>query len=134
MKLKSAPNLAPKSDNEVFESFVTTLSQRFKGRTLLIVEMSKIFLEQAPTIKKILTECPAKKDYESIRFESHKFKSTVNILGLNELRELAARTEELYHNGAPQIDTTELLNNFVNQINVDIEKVEKVIQEISRSN
>ena len=145
MNLKSTPNNAPKetpntnnqennSNLSLAEGFFATLSQRFKGRTFLMVEMSKIFLQQAPFVKKILEECPLKKDFEAIRFEAHKFKSTVNIMGLEQLREYASETEKLYHEGEPNIDTSELLGNFVKQIDIDIVNVKNAILRIETGN
>jgi len=115
-------------------SFLETLSKRFKGRTSLMAEMSKIFLDQALIMKSILENSHQNGDYESIRFEAHKFKSTVNIIGLIPLRNLAAKTEKLYYNGKPEQCTATLINDFLKQIEVDIQKVELALEKILQAN
>jgi len=93
-----------------------------------MVEMAKIFLNQAPVMRAILAN--QRENHEAIRFEAHKFKSTVNIIGLSRLREIAAKTEELYHHGKPEEDTEDLLNDFVAQIDIDYRKVELAIEKM----
>ena len=112
------------------DSFLETLSKRFKGRTSLMVEMAKIFLDQAPVMLKILKSSNNKDDFEAIRFESHKFKSTVNIVGLTSLREFATKTEMIYHDGEPTEDTTILRQQFMEQIELDSQKVRSAIEEM----
>ena len=114
-------------------SFLDTLSKRFKGRTSLMAEMAKIFLDQAPIMKSILENSHQKGDYESIRFEAHKFKSTVNIIGLESLRTFASKTEELYYHGKPVECTEGLLNDFANQIELDTQKVKLAVEEMSQT-
>ena len=114
-------------------SFLDTLSKRFKGRTSLMAEMAKIFLDQAPLMKSILENSHQKGDYESIRFEAHKFKSTVNIIGLESLRTFASKTEELYYHGKPVECTEGLLNDFANQIELDTQKVKLAVEEMSQT-
>lgn len=120
-----------KSQN-VGDSFLEVLSKRFKGRISLMVEMGKIFLDQAPVMKSILENSHQKGDYESIRFEAHKFKSTVNIIGLESLRDFASKTEELYYNGKPTECTKDLLHDFAAQIELDCQKVKSAIEELSQ--
>lgn len=115
---------------KIDNSFLETLSKRFKGRTSLMAEMANIFLDQAPIMRSILENSHQAGDFESIRFEAHKFKSTVNIIGLDALKKLAAKTEELYHYGKPEECTAELLNDFKNQIEADIQKVKLSMKEI----
>ena len=134
LKNKSHPkktNRTMDESSQRFEnSFLDTLSKRFKGRTSLMAEMAKIFLDQAPIMKSILENAHQEGDYESIRFEAHKFKSTVNIIGLVALRTLASKTEELYYNGKPEECTAGLLNDFSKQIEVDIQKVKLALEEM----
>ncbi len=119
------------TDN-IVNSFLQNLSKRLKGRTGLMVEMGEIFLDQAPVMKSILENSHQEGDYESIRFEAHKFKSTVNIIGLDSLKAFASKTEQLYHNGKPEECTKELLHDFAKQIELDIQKVKSAIEELSR--
>lgn len=121
-----------KTEN-VENSFLETLSKRLKGRTNLMVEMGKIFLDQAPVMKSILEKSHQKGDYESIRFEAHKFKSTVNIIGLDLLRALASKTEQLYYEGKPTECTKELLQDFAAQIEIDCQKVKSAVEELSQA-
>ncbi|MFK8008867.1 MAG: ATP-binding protein [Saprospiraceae bacterium] len=126
---KTSQSMEIKATN--FEnSFLETLSKRFKGRTSLMAEMAKIFLDQAPVMKSILENAHQKGDYESIRFEAHKFKSTVNIIGLESLKGFASKTEELYYNGKPEECTAGLLHDFVKQIDLDTQKVKFSLKEI----
>jgi len=112
------------------EKYLEKLSKRFKGRNTLMVEMSKIFLDQAPQMMKILEECPAKNDFEAIRFEAHKFKSTVNIVGLENLRVQALQVEEMFHNGEPEECTHEMVSKFIDSIKKSIVLVESVIPQL----
>ncbi len=120
------------SQNEI-SSFLEVLSKRFKGRTTLMVEMGKIFLDQAPVMKSILENSHQQGDYESIRFEAHKFKSTVNIIGLDSLRAFAHKTEELYYHGKPKECTEQLLHDFVVQLELDTQKVKSALEELSQA-
>ena len=127
---KGAHNNQENKNGLIDEVFLEKLSKRFKGRTGLMVEMSKIFLDQAAFIIPILEESHSRGDYEEIRFEAHKFKSTANIVGLDSLVDFAAKTEESYHDGKPKIDTQVLLGDFVNQIKTDIKKVKIAIEKL----
>lgn len=113
--------------------FLETLSKRLKGRTGLMIEMAKIFLDQAPVMKSILEKSHQEGDYESIRFEAHKFKSTVNIIGLESLRDFASKTEELYYHGKPEGCTKGLRQEFSTQIDLDCQKVKLAVEELSQS-
>lgn len=115
------------------EEYLEKLSKRFKGRNVLMIEMSKIFLEQAPQMIKILEECPSKNDFEAIRFEAHKFKSTVNIVGLENLRIQALHVEEIFNNGKPEECTNELISKFILSIKESIDLVELVIPQLVES-
>lgn len=126
-KINQSTGVKPESYEN---SFLQTLSKRFKGRTSLMAEMAKIFLDQAPIMKSILETAHEKGDYESIRFEAHKFKSTVNIIGLDSLREFASITEKLYYNGKPEECTAGLRLDFIKQINLDTQRVKSSMEEI----
>ncbi len=116
---------------ETEKAFIEALSTRFKGRTGLMVEMAKIFLDQVPDISKVLEDSKNKDNFEEIRFESHKFKSTSNIIGLATLRELALKTEETYYNGKPEVDTSDLINEFYNQVQSDAKMVKIAIEKLT---
>jgi HPt (histidine-containing phosphotransfer) domain-containing protein len=134
---KSHPKKTTQSmdvDSRKFEnSFLDTFSKRFKGRTSLMIQVAKIFLDQASIMKSILENSDQETDYESIRFEAHKFKSTVNIIGLEPLKAFAAKTEELYYHGKPEECTAVLLHDFAKQIEVDTQKVKLAVEEISQA-
>ena len=110
--------------------YIEKLSTRFKGRSLLMAEMSKIFLDQAPQMIKILEESPSKGDFEAIRFEAHKFKSTVNIVGLESLRIQALNIEEMFYEGKPEENTDDIIANFITSIKESICLVQEVIPQI----
>lgn len=126
-------NIIPTPNNsiETETAFIEALSTRFKGRTGLMVEMAKIFLDQVPDITQVLEDSQTKDNFEEIRFESHKFKSTSNIIGLATLRELAFKTEETYYNGKPDVDTTDLINDFLNQVQSDAKMVKVAIEKLT---
>jgi len=115
------------------EAYLEKLSKRFKGRNLLMAEMSKIFLDQAPEMIKILEECPSKGDYEAIRFEAHKFKSTVNIVGLENLRVQALNIEDEFHSGKPEKNTDEMISKFIISIKEAICLVNEVLPQIAET-
>ena len=98
-----------------------------------MVEMAKIFLDQAPLMKNILENSHDEDDFEAIRFEAHKFKSTVNIIGLESLRHFATKTEELYYHGKPEVCTKDLLKDFASQIEYDIAKVKSLVVEMTQA-
>lgn len=130
--MESTKPFDAKNEN-VNNAFLETLSKRLKGRTSLMVEMGKIFLDQAPVMKSIIENSHKEGDYESIRFEAHKFKSTVNIIGLDKLRELAAKTEQLYYDGKPKVCTKDLLHDFATQIETDCQKVKSSLEQLTKS-
>jgi len=110
--------------------FIDNLSKKFKGKTTLMIEMSKIFLDQAPTMIQYLEEKPEKGEYQDISFEAHKFKSTANIIGLENLRAIANKAEKIYSNGKPNEDTSDLLKDFKKQIKLEVQTVENAIIEM----
>ena len=112
---------------KISQDFLDTLSKRFKGRTNLMVEMANIFMDQARELLTILEKAPSQGDWEMIRFESHKFKSTVNIIGLDELRAFAAKAEDGCNNGKPADGIQPILDDFKIQIESDIRKVKLAI-------
>lgn len=57
------------------------------GSKSLVKEMVEIFLEQVPEFTKEMKELLAKKDYQSLGLLAHKAKSSVAIMGMNELAE-----------------------------------------------
>jgi HPt (histidine-containing phosphotransfer) domain-containing protein len=129
MKITQPIEVKPR---KVESTFLETLSKRLKGRTGLMIEMAKIFLDQAPLMKSILENSHQQGDYESIRFEAHKFKSTVNIVGLESLKGFASKTEQLYYHGEPKECTKELLRDFADQIDLDCQKVRSAVEELSQ--
>jgi len=118
------------TDNILDQDFLEKLSNRFKGRNFLILEMSNIFLDQAPVVQKIIEEFEQNPDFEKIRFEAHKFKSTVNIIGLDSLRDLAGKTESAYHSGEPEFDTSSLLQDFLDQLKSDVSMVKRIVDSL----
>ncbi|MEM6967524.1 MAG: Hpt domain-containing protein [Bacteroidota bacterium] len=118
---------------KAMDDFIEKLSKRGKGSTSFMIEMAKIFLSQAPQVLSILAKASTEENHEAIRFEAHKFKSTVNIVGLEKLRVLAAKTEEVYHHGKPEVDTTQLLEDFSSQIKTDVKIVEAAIESITNA-
>jgi len=111
--------------------FRQSLAKRFKSRTSLMIEMIKIFLDQSPVMLKVLSEAPGQNDFESLRFESHKFKSTVNIIGLKELKNYASKVELAYSEGQSEKDTTALIQDFIKQLKLDDQIVRNVLKEMT---
>ena len=122
------------SENELLENstndFRDNLAKRFKNRTNLMIEMMKIFLDQSPVMLEVLSESPQKEDFERLRFEAHKFKSTVNIIGLKELKNYASKVESEYSEGKPKHCTQALIQDFINQLKMDEKIVKTVLKEI----
>ena len=116
---------------ESTSDFKESLSKRFKGRNNLMTEMIKIFLDQSPVMLKVLSEGPANNDYELLRFESHKFKSTVNIIGLKELRNYASKVELAYAEGEPKECTKALIQDFIKQLQLDDKIVRRTLAEMN---
>ena len=115
--------------------FKESLSKRFKSRTNLMIEMMKIFLDQSPVMLKVLEESPQVNDFDRLRFEAHKFKSTVNIIGLKELKNYASKVESAYSEGEPQECTKALIKDFIKQLKLDDQIVRNILNEmIANSN
>jgi len=118
---------------ETTNEFKDSLSKRFKGRTNLMIEMVKIFLDQSPVMLDVLETSPSNKDYEKLRFEAHKFKSTVNIIGLTELRNYATKVESAFENGEIKnpSETMILIQDFIQQLKMDEKMVKSVLEEMT---
>ena len=112
------------------KDFKEILAKRFKNRNNLMTEMLKIFLDQSPVMLKVLSEAPQENNYEQLRFEAHKFKSTVNIIGLKELKNYASKVESAYSEGAPKESTKILIQDFIKQLRLDDQIVRTVLKEI----
>jgi len=123
------------SENQLLEDstndFKESLSKRFKSRTNLMIEMIKIFLDQSPVMLRVLSEAPGQNNYEELRFEAHKFKSTVNIIGLKELKNYASKVELAYSDGKPKECTKTLIHDFITQLKLDDQIVRTVLKEIT---
>ncbi len=57
------------------------------GSKSLVKEMAEIFIEQVPEFTREMKELMEKKDYQSLGLLAHKAKSSVAIMGMNELAE-----------------------------------------------
>ena len=112
--------------------FKNALAKRFKSRTNLMIEMVKIFLDQSPVMLDVLENAPAQNDYERLRFESHKFKSTVNIIGLTELRNYSSKVETAFENDVKDDspETIALIQDFIKQLKIDEEIVKIVLEDM----
>jgi len=106
--------------------FINAISIRFKKRRGLMLEMVKIFLDQSPEMLRILESEPT--NFEQLRFEAHKFKSTVNIVGLFELKNYASKTEQLMMEGNHSDETMMLIQDFIKQLKLD-DKIVRVAYE-----
>jgi len=120
-------------ENNVDFEFLKNLSERFKGRDFLILEMTKIYLNQAREIEQVIVDSFENEDFEKIRFEAHKFKSTVNIIGLELLKDLSGKLENAYHSGHPEFDTLGLRKDFLSQLKSDIKMVEIVVNHVAKT-
>lgn len=71
--------------------YLAHLSKMVYGNRQYMAEMIEIFLEQIPiTITNIEIGITAK-DWEKVYFEAHKIKSTINIIGLMELKQIVEK-------------------------------------------
>jgi len=64
---------------------LTYLKEMSDGNNELIIEMIEIFKEQYPEFKNEFKKHLKKKDYNAISLLAHKAKSSLAIMGLNEL-------------------------------------------------
>ena len=112
--------------------FKDALAKRFKSRTSLMIEMVKIFLDQSPVMLAVLENAPSQKNYEQLRFEAHKFKSTVNIIGLTELRNYATKVEMTFEKDEIEdmCSTMNLIQDFIKQLKMDEKIVKAVLEEM----
>jgi HPt (histidine-containing phosphotransfer) domain-containing protein len=105
------------------------LKEMSAGDEELIVEMIDIFTEQINLYQKDLMELYEKQDYIGLGKLAHKAKSSISVMGLNELAVELKELEENALEGKALNNYKEVLERFNHQTNLAMEELKKVKQD-----
>lgn len=104
---------------------LTYLESMSMGSTEMVNEMIEIFLEQIPEFTEGLADLLQKKDYPALGALAHKAKSSVAVLGMNDL---ASRLKDL----ELQAKAAENPDSYPSQVEVFIEQVTTTQKELEK--
>jgi len=123
-KVPEASKPAEKSE------YFTSLYKNF-GKSLSVVkEMLEIFKTQIPVTLEKLEKCHKEENYEGFYFEIHRIKSTINIVGLPHLLELAMLMERDTYDSSDVTMIPEYLAKFKKQVAEDVQIVEAELERL----
>lgn len=116
-------NFAPASftvkPKDTTQGYFASLERNFGDKTPIKIEMINLFLMQIPeTVKKLETSLE-NNDIDAFHFEIHRIKSTINIIGLPNLLEMAIKMERLAYDKVDLEDLPNLFIQFRNQVEAD---------------
>ena len=93
--------------------------------------MLEIFQSQIPVTLEKLEESYKEKDFDGFYFEIHRIKSTIGIVGLPQLFELAMILEKETYGGANGPNVSEYFDKFKKQVAEDILLVETELERLN---
>ena len=94
------------------------------GDSKFIQEMIDLFHEQIEEYKKYMPELLHNKDYDSLSKMAHKAKSSVAVMGMNEVADLLKELEILAHE-EKEVDRYEsMVHEFLEQSQLAIKELE----------
>jgi CheY-like chemotaxis protein len=99
---------APENDNIINQEHLNTLS---RGNKTFIKEIVDIFVEQNPIEIRELEDAIINKNYSSIRSISHKMKTSVGFIGINQLLPELTNIENLAINEGDLNNIRSIFNN-----------------------
>jgi len=91
---------------------LTYLEGMCGGVPEIVKEMIKMFIDQLPETTVKLKNALNNKNWDEVREIAHKAKSSVNIMGLNELSEEMAKLEKLAKNYEQTETYAEIVSHF----------------------
>ena len=108
------------------------LNKVMNGNKKAMVEMIDIFLKQLPDTTKKIENLLQSRDWKKIHFEAHKLKSTIGIIGLEQLLKLILDINEYTRERKNLHLVPQLFKDFEKQAAIDIETVETERKRLTR--
>lgn len=108
------------------------LNKIMNGNKKAMVEMIDIFLKQLPDTTKKIEDLLQKKDWKKVHFEAHKLKSTIGIIGLEELHKLILNINEYTRELKNLHLVVPLFRDFEKQAAIDIERIKTERKRLTR--
>lgn len=102
------------------------------GNKKAMVEMIDIFLKQLPESITKMNILLQSKNWKKIHFEAHKLKSTIGIIGLEELHQLILTINEYTRESKKLHLVPQLFKDFEARIKIDLEIVETERKRLTR--
>ncbi|MCC7224147.1 MAG: response regulator [Chitinophagales bacterium] len=113
--------------------YLENLSQLLKGNKKYMAEILAIVVSQIPeTISRLEVAIPAE-DWESVRFETHRIKSTLNTLGIDSIRQPILRIEQLLRQKEYSTEITTLFEAFKTQCNAQMSRIQNSLLELTQA-
>ncbi len=106
------------------------LREMSAGNKTLVIEMIDIFKDQVVEFSTGLDEYYAKKEYENLGRLAHKAKSSIAIMGLNELAKELKTFETLAKSGEEVDRYPEFITSFKQETQEALIELEDVVQNI----
>jgi len=125
-KIFDMPNIQNISKGENVNPALNRLAhlhQLFRGKQQHIVEMLNLFMEQVPASISKIEQHIQDKNKDGIHYEAHTIKSTIKIIGLNELAASAVRLEYCAPDTWEEIQTNYV--TFKNQAREEMDALEE---------
>ncbi|MEA1876138.1 MAG: Hpt domain-containing protein [Bacteroidota bacterium] len=97
---------------------LTYLESMSMGSQEMVNEMIQIFLDQIPEFTDGLKDNLTKEDFIALGALAHKAKSSVAVMGMDELSETLKKLEVKAKAGEDADSYPELINTFINQVEV----------------
>ena len=114
-------------------AYFTSLYKNFGKNLSIVKEMLQIFQNQIPDTLEKLEESYQTKDFEGFYFEIHRIKSTIGIVGLPQLFELAMVLEKETYDGANGPNVMDYFEQFKTQVSGDILLVKEELNRLNLS-
>ena len=108
---------------------LTYLNQMSDGNNELIVEMAEIYKSQIPEFINNLQEAYKNNDWQQLAAIAHKAKSSVAIIGLNNLANELKTLETDAKEGVNTDNYLKIINNFIETAQASIVELENIISE-----
>jgi HPt (histidine-containing phosphotransfer) domain-containing protein len=106
------------------------LKEMSGGDQQLVVEMIDIFKEQVGDFGKEMEELLSKKDYLALGKLAHKAKSSISIMGLNELSKDLKTLENLAREGKQPDIYPVLIEKFKKETNDAVTDLDEILQNL----
>ena len=100
------------------------------GSKELVKEMVDIFISQVPEFTSEMKSLLAKRDYQSLGMLAHKAKSSVAIMGMEELAKYLKEFELLAKEGKNTESYSDMINKFEADCNTAITELKEIIGDL----